>query len=73
MTEAQFLEDVKDALELEDRDVQMGDHFKEYEEWDSLTFLSLATLLSSKYGVAVDVDTFNRIDTWGDLYSHIAR
>lgn len=73
MTEAQFLEDVKEALELEDREVHMDDCFREYEEWDSLTFLALTTLLSSQYGVSVGIDAFNSINTWGDLYSYVTQ
>lgn len=68
MTSEEFLAEIKEALELDDLDIKMDDNFREYEEWDSLTFLTLMTLMNEKYGVALDIDTFNGISTWRDLY-----
>lgn len=68
MTSEEFLAEIKEALELDDLDIKMDDNFREYEEWDSLTFLTLMTLMNEKHGVALDIDTFNGISTWRDLY-----
>lgn len=68
MTSEEFLAEIKEALELDDLDIKMEDNFREYEEWDSLTFLTLMTLMNEKHGVALDIDTFNGISTWRDLY-----
>lgn len=68
MTSEEFLAEIKEAMELDDLDIKMDDNFREYEEWDSLTFLTLMTLMNEKHGVALDIDTFNGISTWRDLY-----
>lgn len=68
MTSEEFLAEIKEALELDDLDIKMDDNFREYEEWDSLTFLTLMTLMHENHGVALDIDTFNGISTWRDLY-----
>ncbi|MDO4818612.1 MAG: acyl carrier protein [Akkermansia sp.] len=68
MTSEEFLAEIKEALELDDLDIKMDDNFREYEEWDSLTFLTLMTLMNENHGVALDIDTFNGISTWRDLY-----
>ena len=68
MTSEEFLAEIKEALELDDLDIKMGDNFREYEEWDSLTFLTLMTLMHDAHGVNLDIDTFNGISTWRDLY-----
>ena len=68
MTSEEFLSEIKEALELDDLDIKMEDNFREYEEWDSLTFLTLVTLMHDRHGVDLDIDTFNGISTWRDLY-----
>lgn len=68
MTSEEFLAEIREALELDDLDIKMDDNFREYEEWDSLTFLTLMTLMNEKHGVSLDIDTFNGISTWRDLY-----
>lgn len=68
MTSEEFLAEIKEALELDDLDIKLDDNFREYEEWDSLTFLTLMTLMNENHGVALDIDTFNGISTWRDLY-----
>ena len=34
--EEKFIELIKDVLEIEDREINMNDNFREYEEWSSL-------------------------------------
>ncbi len=69
-TESNFLEVIADALEL-DFQLNIDDRFKEYEEWDSMTFLSLMMLLRDEYGLTLEIDEFNQIETWKDVYNRI--
>lgn len=73
MSSDEFLADIQEALELDDLEMAITDNFREYEEWDSLTFLSLMTLMRSQYGVNVDIDTFNAVTTWQDLYNLVQK
>lgn len=73
MSSDEFLAEIQEALELDDLEMAITDNFREYEEWDSLTFLSLMTLMRSQYGVNVDIDTFNAVTTWQDLYKLVQK
>ncbi|MDO5450069.1 MAG: acyl carrier protein [Akkermansia sp.] len=73
MSSDEFLAEIQEALELDDLEMAITDNFREYEEWDSLTFLSLMTLMRSQYGVNVDIDTFNAVTTWQDLYNLVQK
>lgn len=68
-----FMVKVSEALELDNREISLADNFREYEEWDSLTFLSLMTMMHNEYGVNLDIDDFNGIDTWQELYNLIRK
>ncbi len=68
MTQEQFLTTIADALELDGDSMNITDDFRSYEEWDSLTFLALLTLMNDEYGLQLSIDTFNGIQTWEDLY-----
>lgn len=69
MTEEQFLTSIADALELDAESMTIQDDFRNYEEWDSLTFLALLTLMNEEYSLELSIDTFNNIRTWKDLYA----
>ena len=43
--EEKFIELIKDVLEIEDREINMNDNFREYEEWSSLAYLSVIEML----------------------------
>ena len=43
--EEKFIELIKEVLEIEDREINMGDKFREYEEWSSLAYLSVIAIL----------------------------
>lgn len=72
MTEEQFLAGIADALELDNEDMTINDDFRSYEEWDSLTFLALLTLMNEEYGIKLSIDTFNGIRSWKDLYAMLS-
>ncbi len=68
---ATFIEILCDAMEWEDVEVGMDTPFKTLPEWDSLSFLSLLTVLRSEYGISLDVQSFNNIESFQDIYSLI--
>lgn len=68
MTEQLFLDTIADALELNREQINMDDEFRTYQEWDSLTFLSLLTLLNEDFSLNLSISSFNNIQTWRDLY-----
>jgi acyl carrier protein len=71
--ENQFLLNVKEALEISDRDLSLTDNFRDYEEWDSLKQLSLIAMLDEQYGVEIEYKDFRELKTLGDLLSEVKK
>ncbi|MDO4220565.1 MAG: acyl carrier protein [Akkermansia sp.] len=66
-----FLEKMKDILEIEDRDLTLDDEFREFDEWDSLAYLSIVTMISVDYGITVSAAEFRGFNTIGDIVKAI--
>ena len=66
-----FLELVKEVLEIEDRDIQLEDKFKDYDEWDSLANLSLVAMLDDEFGVVIDNQKFKNMQTLQELFDEV--
>ncbi len=65
--EEQLIEALKIALEIEDREITLADKFKEFEEWDSLSRLSLISELDENFEVQLEGKEFENIETVADL------
>jgi len=63
-----FLELLKETFEIEDQELEMNDKFRDYDEWDSLTHLSLIAMLDEEYDVQIEDDEFTQLETVEDLY-----
>ena len=66
-----FLEALKEAIEAEDKEINMEDRFKEYEEWDSLAQLSLIAALDEAFGVEIEDEDFQKLETVSDLFNAV--
>lgn len=66
-----FIENLKEALEIEDRDINMNDEFRNYEEWDSLAYLSIIAMLDEEYEIQIENAQFKTLNTVGDLFEAI--
>lgn len=66
--EEAFLDNVKEVLGIDDRDIQMTDEFRSFDEWSSLAFMSLIAMLEDEYDLKVDVDRFKLLETVGDVW-----
>lgn len=69
--EQKFLENIKEALEIEDREISMNDEFRSYEEWDSLAYLSIIAMLDEEYEAQIENAAFQQLKTVGDLYAAV--
>lgn len=67
----QFLAQVKDTLEITDREINFTDNFKEYDEWDSLNLLSIIAMIDEEYGVIIDSNSMSKINTIEELYNAV--
>lgn len=69
----QFLAIIKEALEIEDRELNIEDNFKEYDEWDSLGQLTLIAELDANYSVTIDGETFDKLNTLQELMAEVEK
>lgn len=71
--EQHFIEQFKDILEIEDRELNMTDEFRDFDEWDSLANLSVVAMIDEEYNVVIPTTDFNKIKTIGELLEEIKR
>lgn len=71
--EQKFLALVKEVLEIEDRDLQLSDNFRDFEEWDSLANLSLIAMLDDEFGVVIDNQKFKQMNTLQEVLDAIKK
>lgn len=69
--EDQFLTNVKEALEIEDREISLDDEFRSYEEWTSIAFLSLIAMIDEEYDVILTGNKFKTMETLRDVLEAI--
>tara|TARA_B110000240_G_C13424756_1_gene421082 strand:+ start:633 stop:857 length:225 start_codon:yes stop_codon:yes gene_type:complete len=67
-----FIENFKEILdEPEEINLSSKTTFKDIDEWDSLTNLSLMAMVDSDYNVKLNADDINKSDTLSDLFNLI--
>jgi len=62
-----FKELLAEALERED-EIKMEDEFRNYEEWSSITYLSVIAMMDEEYGVQIEEAEFKKLRTVQALY-----
>ena len=65
----QFLEQLVEVLEREDIDPE--DEFRDYEEWDSLAFLSIIAMIDDNYDIVIPGEEFAKLNKVIDIYNYI--
>ncbi|MFW9596492.1 MAG: phosphopantetheine-binding protein [Paludibacter sp.] len=69
--EEKFLEKFREILEISDRELLPGDIFREYEEWNSLVFLSLIAMVDEEFDVLIEGKDFKLLKTNADIINAI--
>lgn len=64
-----FIEFLKEALDIDDRELNMSDEFRDYEEWDSLAYLSVIAMYDEEYDKQIEEAEFNKLRTVEDLFT----
>ncbi len=67
------MENFKDKLAdiFEVKTLSNNDIIKDFDEWDSLTLLSIIALVDSEFNVQLNASSFEEIITIGDLISYV--
>lgn len=69
-----FMPAFKEAMEMDDDDqLNLTDTFRDYDEWDSLSRLSLIAMLDEEFSVEIENDDFEKIKTLGDLIKEVEK
>ena len=71
--EEKFISLFKEALEIDGRDILLTDTFRDYDEWDSLSYLSVIAMLDDEYGVEIETEDFVMLKTLGDLIEEVKK
>ena len=56
-----------EALEMEPAQIKSEDKFRNYENYSSLTELSVLAMLDSEFGIELEMSKFNNYSTVDDL------
>lgn len=56
-----------DALEMELDDINLSDIFRDYENYDSLTELSVFAMLDEEFGIELEMEEYKQYITVRDL------
>lgn len=73
MDTQKFIENFKDAVEIEDREIALTDKFREYPEWSSLAFLSVIAMIDDEYDVIIEGKDFKALETVQDIVNVIEK
>lgn len=65
--EEKVINAMAEALEMELSEISIEDNFRDYENYSSLTELSVLAMLDSDFGIEIEMNEFNRYKTVGDL------
>ena len=55
-----FIDQFRETLEIEDRTISESDNFRDYDEWDSLTLLSVIAMIDEEFGVIIESNDFKK-------------
>lgn len=67
-----FIKLLGEAIERED-EIRMEDNFREYEEWNSLAYLSIIAFMDEAYGVQIEEEDFKKLKTVQDMFNAVTR
>lgn len=67
-----FIKMLGEAIERED-EIKMEDNFREYEEWNSLAYLSIIAFMDEAYGVQIEEEDFKKLKTVRDMFNAVTK
>jgi acyl carrier protein len=68
---AKFFEVLGEVFEKDVSSISESDIFRNYEEWDSITLLTLMSSLEDEYGVTIPRAKFESIQTTRELFNYV--
>lgn len=71
--EDRFIELFRDTLELDGSQIDLNTKFRDLENWDSLSFLSILAMIDEEYDVIIEGNDFKNLITINDLINEIKK
>lgn len=68
-----FLQLFKETLDIEDREINVSDEFRAYDEWDSIANLSVIAMIDDEFDVVIENSEFKNIKTIQCLWDEIQK
>jgi acyl carrier protein len=68
----EFIEKFKEALDIEG-EFDINVELEEFEEWDSMGYISIMSMLDEEYGKEVDANQLKVCKTLTDLYELVSK
>jgi acyl carrier protein len=65
-----ILKKLEEVLELEDP-IKETDVFRDYEDWDSLSYLSVIAMIDEDFGIVIPNSEFKNLQTIKDIVDYI--
>ena len=69
--EEKIFDAFKEAMDNEDLVIRATDKFREYEDWDSLAYLSMIAVLDEEFGIEIENEEFEQLETVQNLLDAI--
>jgi len=57
----------REAMDNDDLEIELTDTFRDYDDWDSLAYLSMIAALDEEFGVEIENEEFEQLETVQDL------
>lgn len=67
-----FIKLLGEAIERED-EIKMDDYFRDYDEWNSLAYLSIIAFIDENYNIQIEEDEFNKLKTVQDIFDAVTK
>jgi acyl carrier protein len=64
-----FLARLSEVFERDD--IKPDDEFRDYEEWDSMAYLSIIAMIDENYDIVIPGEEFTKLDKVIDIYNYI--
>lgn len=69
--EKKIFDAFREAMDNEDLEINLSDNFREYEDWDSLAYLSMIAALDEEFSVEIENEKFEKLKTVQDLVNAV--
>jgi len=66
-----FLKQIKEILEIEERELSFDEPFRDIESWDSLALLSVIAMIDDEFDVIIKGNQFKELITLNDVVVYI--